>query len=229
MTPYTTSSIREVLAKLPLFCELNADEITMLLPGVREYRMRAQEMLFNKGDKLDGIHVVVSGQVKLFMPTQQGTERVVGTMNAGATFAEAVVFLDIPCPVSAQATQDGVLLIASKNVLLEVLDCDSRFARKMLASLSMKLHQLMSDMETCTLMNSVQRVVCFLSNQMPEQNPTHYEVKLDTNKQTLASRLNLAPETFSRALHHLVTAGLIEVQGRTIRIMDVQRLKHFQI
>jgi CRP-like cAMP-binding protein len=229
MTPYTTSSIREVLAKLPLFCELNADEITMLLPGVREYRMRAQEMLFNKGDKLDGIHVVVSGQVKLFMPTQQGTERVVGTMNAGATFAEAVVFLDIPCPVSAQATQDGVLLIASKNVLLEVLDCDSRFARKMLASLSMKLHQLMSDMETCTLMNSVQRVVCFLSNQMPEQNPTHYEVKLDTNKQTLASRLNLAPETFSRALHHLVTAGLIEVQGRTIRIMDVQRLKHFQV
>ena len=229
MTPYTPDSIREVLSRLPLFCELSADEITTLLPGIREYRMRAQEILFNKGDKLDGIHVVVSGQVKLFMPTQQGTERVVGTMNAGATFAEAVVFLDIPCPVSAQATQDGVLLIASKNVLLEVLDCDSRFARKMLASLSMKLHQLMSDMETCTLMNSVQRVVCFLSNQMPEQNPAHYEVKLDTSKQTLASRLNLAPETFSRALHHLVTAGLIEVQGRTIRVMDVQRLKHFQI
>jgi len=229
MTPYTPDSIREVIARLPLFCELSADEINMLLPGVREYRVRAHEIIFNKGDKLDGIHVVVTGQVKLFMPTQQGAEKVIGTMNAGATFAEAVVFLDIPCPVSAEALQDSVLLVASKNVLLQVLDCDSRFARKMLASLSMKLHQLMTDMETCTLMNSVQRVVCFLSHQMPDQNPAHYEVTLDTSKQTLASRLNLAPETFSRALHHLVTAGLIQVQGRTIRVMDAQRLKQFQV
>lgn len=228
MTPYTPESIREVLARLPLFCELSADEITMLLPGVREYRARANEILFNKGDRLDGIQAVVKGQIKLFLPTAQGVEKVIGTMNAGASFAEAVVFLDIPCPVSAQATRDSVMLVAGKKALLEVLDRDSRFARKMLASLSMKLHELMGDMETCTLMNSVQRVVCFLSHQTPEQSPARYEVKLDTSKQMLASRLNLAPETFSRALHHLVTAGLIEVQGRTIRIMDAQRLKQFQ-
>lgn len=44
----------------------------------------------------------------------------------------------------------------------------------------------------------------------------------------LASRLSLAPETFSRALHHLVTAGLIEVKGRTIRVKNAQRLKEYQ-
>lgn len=228
MTPYTPDSFREVLIRLPLFSELNKEEISMLLPGVREYKARANEMLFNKGDRLDGIYVVVTGQVKLCIPSQQGLEKVIGTMNAGAAFAEAIVFLDIPCPVSAQATQDSVLLVASKKVLLDVLDCDSQFGRKMLASLSMKLHQLMADMETCTLMNSVQRVVCFLSHQAPEQNMAQYEVRLDTSKQMLASRLSLAPETLSRVLHHLVTAGLIEVQGRTLRILDAQRLKHFQ-
>lgn len=228
MTPYTPDSIREVLARLPLFCELSSNEVAMLLPGVREYRVRANEMLFNKGDHLDGIYVVVTGQVKLSLPTPQGTEKVIGTMNAGTTFAEAVIFLDIPCPVSAQAMQDGVLLVAHKDVLLAVLDHDPRFARKMLASLSMKLHQLMADMETCTLMGSVQRVVCYLSNQTPEEGLLEYEVKLDTSKQMLASILSLAPETFSRALHHLVTAGLIEVQGRTIRVKDALRLKQFQ-
>jgi CRP-like cAMP-binding protein len=112
--------------------------------------------------------------------------------------------------------------------VLVVLECDPRFGRNMLASLSMKLHQLMADMETCTLMNSVQRVVCFLSHQAPEENAAQYEVKLDTSKQMLASQLNLAPETLSRVLHHLVTADLIEVKGRTLRIMDAQRLKRFQ-
>jgi CRP/FNR family transcriptional regulator, dissimilatory nitrate respiration regulator len=228
MTPYTPDSFREVLARLPLFSELNREEVSMLLPGVREYKASANEMLFNKGDRLDGIYVVVKGQVKLCIPSQQGVEKVIGTLNAGAAFAEAIVFLDIPCPVSAQATQDSLLLVANKKVLLDVLDCDPRFGRKMLASLSMKLHQLMADMETCTLMNSVQRVVCFLSHQAPEQAAEKYEVRLDTSKQMLASRLSLAPETLSRVLHHLVTAGLIEVQGRTLRILDAQRLKSFQ-
>ncbi len=228
MTPYTPESFGDVLKRLPLFSELNADEIATLLPGIREYKARNGEMLFNKGDRLDGLYVVVSGQVKLSIPTQQGLEKVIATMNAGAAFAEAIVFLDIPCPVSAQATQESVLLVANKKVLIEVLDQDPRFARKMLASLSMKLHQLMADMETCTLMNSVQRVVCFLTHQAPANDALQYEVRLDTSKQMLASRLSLAPETLSRVLHHLVTAGLIEVQGRTLRILDARRLQAFQ-
>jgi CRP-like cAMP-binding protein len=221
-------SIREILARLPLFRELSLEDVALLLPGIREYKAQAQEMIFHKGDQLDGIHALVMGQVKLFLPTPQGTERVIAMIGAGEAFGEAVVFLDKPCPVSAQATQDSLLLIVGKQALLSVLDRNPLFARKMLAGISMRLHELVMDMETCTLMSSVQRVVCFLSQQAPAQSPPEYEVKLDTNKQTLASKLNLAPETFSRVLHHLISAGLIEVRGRTIRIIDIQRLKSFQ-
>ena len=228
MSPFMPDNIRENLLSLSLFSGLGDDDLTLLLPGVREYKVNAHEVLFQKGDHVRGIHIMMRGQAKLFLPTTHGTEKVIEVVVAGKSFGEAVVFNDMPCPVSAQATQDSVLLIVSKDALLAVLDLNPRFARKMLTSLSIRLHELMSDMETCTLMNSVQRVVCYLTHQTPEQNPPQYEFKLDTNKQTLASRLNLAPETFSRVLHHLVTAGLIEVQGRTIRIMDTQRLKHFQ-
>ena len=221
-------SVREILTRLPLFRELSLEDVALLLPGIREYKVRAHEMLFNKGDSLDGIYAVVTGQVKLFLPTPQGTEKVIAMIGAGEAFGEAVVFLDKPCPVSAQATQDCLLLIIGKQALLSVLDRSPLFSRKMLAGISMRLHELVMDMETCTLMSSVQRVVCFLTQQAPVQSPPEYEVKLDTNKQTLASKLNLAPETFSRALHHLISAGLIEVRGRTILIKDIQRLKTFQ-
>jgi CRP-like cAMP-binding protein len=227
MPPFMPDTIRESLLRFQLFSSLDDDDLALLIPGVHEYKIRAHEILFHKGDHLHGIHLLQKGQVKLFLPTSQGTEKVIAMVNVGKSFGEAAVFNDMPCPVSAQATKDSVLLVVSKDALLAVLDHSPLFARKMLSSISMRLHEMMLDMETCTLMNSVQRVVCYLSHQAPEQNPAQYEIALDTSKQTLASQLNLAPETFSRALHHLVNAGLIDVQGRTIRVKDAQRLKLF--
>lgn len=228
MTPFTPESITDSLHRLPLFSGIPPGELQPLLPGVREFRVSAHEMLFQKGDSLRGIHVLVSGQVKLFMTTAQGTEKLIMMVKPGQAFGEAVVFLDRPCPVSAEATQDSTFLIVAKDVLLTMMDRNPIFARKMLASISMRLHELMSDMETCTLMNSLQRVVSYLSHQLPDNEPSACEIRLDTSKQMLASRLNLAPETFSRALHHLSEGGVIEVSGRTIRVLDAHRLKTFQ-
>jgi CRP-like cAMP-binding protein len=45
------------------------------------------------------------------------------------------------------------------------------------------------------------------------------------SKAIVASRLNLTPEHFSRILHELVSAKLIEVDGRAIRILDPRRLR----
>jgi hypothetical protein len=51
------------------------------------------------------------------------------------------------------------------------------------------------------------------------------EIALPTSKQITASRLNLTPETFSRILHDLAAAGLIEIDGRRILIHSVTRLR----
>lgn len=97
----------------------------------------------------------------------------------------------------------------------------------MMASLSMRLHELLDDMETCTLRTSSQRVIYFLSNLAPPGQPEQYEVSLPSSKQTIASQLNLAPETFSRVLGHLAGAGLIQVKGRTITVLNSTRLRNF--
>mgnify|MGYP000919088728 CR=1 FL=1 len=50
-------------------------------------------------------------------------------------------------------------------------------------------------------------------------------VRLPTAKGTIASRLNLTQEHFSRILNELSTARLIEVEGRSIHIPDLERLR----
>jgi CRP-like cAMP-binding protein len=220
-------SMREILSRQPMFRGLSEEELDRIAQGCREVRAQKNEMLFQKGDQAEGMHVLVMGQVKLSLPSPQGAEKVVHVFESGSTFGEAVMFLGKAYPVSAQATQDSLMILVSKRALLEALDASNMLCRKMMASLSIRLHELLEDMEACTLRTSTQRVACFLLNLSPSREEKRYEVLLPASKQTIASQLNLAPETFSRVLGNLAGAGLINVRGRTITVLDQAKLQSF--
>lgn len=227
MIQETRHPIREILARQPLFRNLNEAELGLIAAGTREYRLNRNEVVFQKGDRPDGMHIVIMGQIKLSIPSAQGAEKVVHMAGPGHTFGEAVVFLDKPYPVSAIATQDSIVLVVAKSTLEGAIDESPMLARKMLASLSLRLHELIDDMETCTLRTSMQRVVCYLSQQVPAGGED-FTIRLANSKQTIASQLNLAPETFSRVLSQLSEAGLIQVSGRAITVASRDRLMGFQ-
>ncbi len=227
MIQETQHRIDEILSRQPLFRGLAADELARIAIGSREFRVRKGEVLFNKGDEPEGMHVVVMGQIKLTLPTTQGSEKVVHMCGPGSTFGEAVVFLEKPYPVGAQATTESIVLLVGKRALLGALAENNLLCRKMLASLSARLHELLGDMETCMLRGSVQRVVCFLIQCAPETDTAGFTVQLPASKQAIASRLNLAPETFSRVLSELTERGLIQVRGRVITVPDRQALRDF--
>jgi len=93
--------------------------------------------------------------------------------------------------------------------------------------MSRKLHSLVSDLESVTLKTGRERVIGYLMRQEGggDAADTAYSVSLPVSKAIVASRLNLTPEHFSRILHELVADGLIEVDGRDIRIVDPVRLR----
>jgi len=73
----------------------------------------------------------------------------------------------------------------------------------------------------------MQRVVCFLVQSAPVNGSESFDIVLSASKQNIASQMNLAPETFSRALGSLSERGLIKVKGRTITVVDRQALSSF--
>lgn len=223
----TRHSIAQILSRQPLFRGLSDIELVQISAGSREFRVHKNEVLFHKGDPAEGMHVVVMGQMKLSLPSSQGVEKIVHMCGPGATFGEAVVFLDKPYPVSAQAMTDSLILLISKQALLDAMDANGMLSRKMLASLSVRLHELLGDMESCTLRTSMQRVVCFLIQAAPSATTDCFEINLSSSKQNIASQLNLAPETFSRALGNLSEKGLILVKGRKITVLDRKMLSAF--
>lgn len=215
------------LALLPLFSDIGRPELERLAQSCQLRRVERGEMVFRVGDPCESFQVVVVGQVKLFVLSPDGHEKVIELVGPGNSFAEALMFLGKPCLVNAQALADSVLLVVQRQAVVDELQNDPRFAMRMLAGLSRRLHGLVHDVQAYSLQSGLQRVIGYLlRDQATEDHGTGetITVSLPVSKATVASRLSLTPEYFSRVLRELEEARLIEVDKRDIHILDPQRL-----
>jgi len=224
--PNPPVDIPALLRRIPLFSELSDEDLERVLRYAREKRLARGEMLFQRGDLPHGFYFLVSGQVKLAFSSSQGTEKVVEILGPMQSFGEAVMFMNRPYPVFAEALGESVLLHVGQAVVTELIEKDSKFALKLLAGMSARMHGLVSDVETYSLRSSVQRVIGYLLQQADSDKPC--EFALPTSKQVIASRLNLTPETLSRIFHELAENGLITVHGKYISLHDPTRLARYQ-
>ena len=228
----SASSIRiqSFLANLPLFRELGPQELDRIAAGARTVHAARGETLFRKGDPSNGFYTVVFGQIKLAFNAANGAEKVVELLGPNQSFGEAVMFMERPYPVYAQALADSLLVHVAREAVFAEIESDPRFARKMIGGLARRLHGLVTDLESYSLHSGTQRVLGYLLRSVPEGEAENasVEISLSTSKSILASRLNLTPEHFSRILHDLTEAGLIRVEGRSIRILDPDALRRYE-
>lgn len=225
-----TVKVEAFLVKLPLFSEMSEEEIGRIAAGTQTQRVEKGERIFHQGDPCAGFHIVVYGQAKLGFTSPQGGEKVVEIVGPGQSFGEALMFLERPYIVSAHALADTMLLHVAKHVVFDELARDPVFARKMLSGLALRLHGLVRDVEGYSLRSSAERVIGYLlreENDDTAPGKPRLPVQLSSGKGVLASRLNMTPEHFSRVLHDLSAAGLISVEGKSVHILDAERLRTY--
>ncbi|MBS0291351.1 MAG: Crp/Fnr family transcriptional regulator [Proteobacteria bacterium] len=230
--------IPRYLAALPLFQEMTPAELQRLATGCRLRRYARGECIFRVGMPCEEFHVTVTGQVKLFAISPTGQEKVIELAGPGVSFAEALMFTDKPYIINAQALADALVLNVGKAAVVREIEDDPRFAMHMLAGISRRLHGLVHDVQAYSLHSGMQRVIGYLLHSLPEDGPgsnntacapackdaVALNVSLPVSKATIASRLSITPEYFSRVLHELEVAGLIRIDKRDIHIPNAARL-----
>lgn len=218
--------IPEMLSHQALFRCLDGKELDHLAQGAQEHVIGKHGCLYQKGEVPHGMHLVISGQIKLTLPSTEGVDKIVLMAGPGDTFAEESLFPERHSPVSAQANKNSLLLVLAKPALRAVMRANPALADMLMGRMAERMCQLIESLETCMQRSSAQRVAHFLSQRAPEQ-ASRYDLELDMNKSAIASQLNLAPETFSRVLSRLSRDGLIDMKGRTITLHDLGTLRSF--
>ncbi len=215
----------DVVMRAPLFRAMGPS-IARTMIGDRSPRAYARgETIFDEGGSADGFFCVIDGWAKLYRLREDGEEVVVAIFASGETFAEVAMFLGGRYPASSEAVSNArILKIDAANLRRAVL-AEPQLAFDMLAASSMRLRQLVDEIEQLKARSAPQRIADFFVKQA---NATAGPVRLALpyEKALIASRLGMKPESFSRALGKLARLG-VTVDRDSVSITDVGRLAAF--
>lgn len=225
--PSIESSTVLILERLPLFDDLGSASISRLARSATEMSLPQGSVIFRQGDPPAGLYFIACGQVKMSLHMACGDEKVIELVGRGESMGAVPLFLDDRHDLTAETIADSELVQIAKSAVLEEAKRNPEFSYRMLKEVCQRLHQRTRDLEYRAL-NGAQRVTTFLLSQIPDGvNGRNVAVTLPAKKGIIASRLNLTHEHFSRILRDIQSAGLIEVRGREIRMIDVGRLRAY--
>jgi CRP-like cAMP-binding protein len=213
-----SQKILEAFASCHMFSELSEAQLDRVRRHSHVIDMVEGESLFFQGDDAVTFYLVLSGRIKLYRVSPEGKEKVVEIIESGATFAEALMFMDQPhYPVTATAlTSSRVIGINSKDfksMLRESIDT----CFLLLGTMCFRLRGLIREIDALSLDTGTVRTVSYLLQQAPTDRDNF---ELQVAKSVIASRLSVKPETFSRILKHLHEQEIVSIDGRNVTIHD---------
>lgn len=210
---------------IPYFEGIPQHVLAPLLQGAYPIHARRGQIIALKGQPCEGMHIIVSGQIKLYHESDSGLERIMRVIDAGDSFGEALMFLERDYPITAEALASSELLYLPRELMMQHMVQNPALAQHLVASLSHHLYMMIGDMGAYTVRNGRQRLIAYLLRESGGLQGV--PVRLPVAKGVIASRLNLTPQHFSRILHELVERKLICIRGREFTLLDVAGLRAY--
>jgi len=176
------------------------------------------EILFLQGDVAAGLFVLLSGGVRIYKSSPDGKEYTLHHIRPGQMFAEAAVFRDGGFPANCVATEDSRVAFFPKDRFVNLVKGSPQISLKMIAALSAFVRDLNRQVEDLSLREVPARLAAHLlrvSGILGSE-----RIGLDVSKTELARSLGTISETLSRNLKKLSELSLINVDGKTITILD---------
>lgn len=222
----THTENREMLRSHALFLAFDDERFERLAAAARIVRLETSEILFQQGEAANAFFVVLGGQIKLFLESRSGGEKILALLHPGHSFAEAIMFMQGPIyPVSAGATEPTELVAMPSRDYVQALREDTNTCLRLLGVLSQRLHARVQEIEELTLESAGNRLINHLLRRAEAREDGSLGVHFDETRQMLASQLSVKPETLSRLTRSLSESGLIRLDGRDIVIPDLERLR----
>jgi len=216
------------LARIPFFAGLDPAALERLAEGTRTRRFRRGDIIFHAGDPGDALFIIMSGEVKIAVPSESGEEAILATLAAGDVFGELSLLDGAPRSASAAA------LVATETVMLprdrfrELITNEPAVRDALLASLATELRRLTMHVEELHFLDITGRLAARLVRLSQEGSTRLGDggIRLRTNltQGDLAAMVGCTRQSVNKLLGQFTDDGLIRLDREGIVVTDLDGL-----
>jgi CRP/FNR family transcriptional regulator, dissimilatory nitrate respiration regulator len=210
---------------LALFQGVPAEKLKALAERALYRTCKAGEMFIGETDPAHAFYVVIKGQVKLYKISAEGKEQTLNLLGPGEPFGMCTVFAIESFPANVMALEESGILLIPGPAMESIAMNEPRLLLNIIRLLSDRLKESMTLIESLALKEIPQRIASFLIHALTrEREQGMNQLELTVTQRELAKILGATPEALSRALRKMSNAGVLAVDGRSIRILDRKAL-----
>lgn len=220
----TAQTILRILEKSPILENCDAATLASFTEQSTLMSVEKGQVLFVHEEPAKRFFIILSGWVKLFRETLDGSQAVVDILPAGHMLGETSIFQNDSYPYSAESIESAKLISLPLTLLKSEIDNNPKVTSAMLSNMAKVRRKQDQELEHLTIQSAPQRIGCFLLRLTNQKQQGPITIQLPYDKSLVAARLGMQPETFSRALTRLKDAIGLEIHGSTIALDDVRQL-----
>jgi len=218
----------DMLLKNQLFSNISRDELNEMLLSMGAYvaTFKKNETITMENEKLEGVGIILSGIVSVGKDTSSGDRLMMARLGQGDIFGEVAVYTGALWTATVQADQEASVLFLPAEKLLNPDNkfCEGtyRFTLNMLYIIARKARELNEKLELVALKGIRKKISLYLIKQYQKVNKMEFMVPLKRGE--MAEYLQVSRPSLSRELTRLKEEGLLDFEGRSFRLIDLDGL-----
>lgn len=182
------------------------------------------DIIFEEGQNSNYIYLISKGLVKCHKLDEQGKDLTTALYKEDDLFGYTSFTQNTPYQETANAIQDTVLIGISKNELKEVLNSNHKVTLELIQLLTDDLTTVKDQLLQMAYSSAKKRTANTILKFAEKLNRKPDDV-IRISRNDLASVAGIALESLIRTLSGFKDLGIIEIEGRNIRILDIEKLK----
>ncbi len=194
------------------------------IENVEEFSFQPNDMIYNEGDNSNYVYLINTGVVKTYKIDEQGKELITSINKENDFFGFTSFTHNINYKESAAAIENVTTFRLTKNELQHLLEKNHFLTLELIDYLSDNVSEIkehLLEMAYSSVRKKTASTILQFSKKIkksPTDNPK-------ISRSDLASIAGIATETFIRTLSDFKKEGIIEIVGRNIKIINIDKLK----
>lgn len=215
---FTTKSVINVLSE---------DEYAFLFSNQTAQQYNKGEVIFREGTVPSGIFIIQGGKVKKYKSDREGREQIIYVAGEGELIGYHAVLSEERYPDSAAALEKSLLSFIPKEDFLEVLQRSPFFTQRLLKALSHEFTVFANSLSVFAQRTAHERLaiaLIVLREKFKDEHASDAEPVLNISRADLANMAGIATDNVIRLLKDFKSEGILETDGRRIKVKDIKSL-----